>query len=125
MSAGGSDGSEPIIVLDELHLKPGMLETFLAALESSYRPGAEARGQKLRHTWITPPTETAGVGLSVLLVWELAGVPGFWQMRSQNATPEVSAFWSDCEALIESRTRRFAVGANALEEFEGLGRLNA
>jgi hypothetical protein len=127
MSAGESEASTPtpIMVLDELQLKPGMLDPFLEALESRYRPGAEARGQKLLHTWVTPPTETAGIGLSVLLVWELAGVPGFWQMRSQNATPEVTAWWSDCEAFIESRTRRFAVGVDALAEFEDLGRLNA
>lgn len=125
MGADGSEGDAPIIVLDELQLKPGMLEAFLEALESRYRPGAEARGQRLLHSWVTPPSETAGVGLSVLLVWELAGVPGFWQMRSQNATPEVQAWWADCEAFIESRTRRFAVGADALAEFESLGRLNA
>ena len=125
MGANGSEGDAPIIVLDELHLKPGRLEAFLEAFESRYRPGAEARGQKLLHTWVTPPTQTSGVGPSVLLVWELAGVPGFWQMRSQNATPEVLTWWADCEAFIESRTRRFAVGADVLAEFEALGRLNA
>jgi len=116
---------DPIFVLDEVQLKPGKLDAFLDAMESRYRPAAEARGQCLIHTWITPPTLTEGIALSVLLVWRLEGVPGFWQMRSQNSTEEVASWWSDCEEFITSRTRRFAAGPNSVPGFEALGRLNA
>ena len=125
MSNAQADRVEPIFVLDEFQLKPGMLEPFLEAMESRYRPDAEARGQTLVHTWVTPPTTTDGVKHVVLLVWRLEGVPGFWRMRSQNSTDEIAAWWSDCEALIESRTRRIAASPSALPCFEALGRLNA
>ena len=125
MSTAQAESVEPIFVLDEIRLKPGMLDPFLEAMESRYRPGAEARGQMLIHTWVTPPTTAEGVTLEVLLVWRLEGVPGFWRMRSQNSTDEIAAWWSDCEALIESRTRRIAASPSALSGFEALGRLNA
>jgi len=125
MSAAQAEGADPVFVLDELRLKPGMLTPFLEAMESRYRPEAEARGQTLIHTWVTPPISTEGIAISVLLVWQLEGVPGFWRMRSQNSTAEVAAWWSDCEMFIESRTRRFAASPGALPGFEALGRLNA
>jgi hypothetical protein len=116
---------DSIYVLDELELKPGQLDAFLEAMEARYRPAAEARGQKLIHTWVTPPTETLGITQSVLLVWHLAGIPGFWTMRSQNASPEVAAWWADSGEFIASRTRRFAASPTAVPGFEVLGRLNA
>ena len=125
MSGSGTEADDSIFVLDELQLKPGTLDVFLEAMESRYRPQAEARGQELIHLWVTPPTTTDGISLSVLLVWRLEGVPGFWRMRSQNSTPEIAAWWSDCEALIESRTRRFAASPGSVPGFEALGRLNA
>jgi hypothetical protein len=125
MSAAQAEPFDPIFVLDEFRLKTGMLEPFLEAMESRYRPDAEARGQTLIHTWVTPPTTTEGVALEVLLVWRLEGVPGFWRMRSQNSTDEVAAWWSDCEAWIESRTRRFAASPGAMSGFESLGRRSA
>jgi len=120
------EGCEPpIFVLDELVLRPGMLEPFMAALEQDYRPGAEARGQRLLHRWVTPPTTAAGAEHAVLLVWQLDGVAGFWTMRSQNATPEVVAWWADAERFIRSRTRRFAAESEALAGLDALGRIHA
>ena len=125
MSIAQDRSDDSIFVLDELQLKPGMLDAFLEAMESRYRPAAEARGQELIHVWVTPPTTTDGVSLSVLLVWRLEGVPGFWQMRSQNSTEEIAAWWSDCDTYIDSRTRRFAASPTSVPGFEALGRLNA
>ena len=116
--------ADPIYVLDELHLKPGMLDAFLASMRANYLPGAEARGQVLVHTWVTPPTSTDGIPMSVLLVWRLEGVAGFWRMRSQNATPDVVQWWKDCEAFVDSRSRRFAASPSSIPAFEALGRLN-
>jgi hypothetical protein len=116
---------ESIYVLDELQLKPGQLAAFLEAMETHYRPGAEARGQQLIHTWVTPPTHTPGITQNVLLVWRLSGVEGFWTMRSQNASPEVAEWWAESVDYIESRTRRFAAAPSAIPGFEALGRLNA
>ena len=115
---------EPIYVLDEVELRPGMLDAFLEAMHERYRPDAEARGQRLLHTWVTPPTLIEGIPQTVLLVWQLEGVAGFWQMRSQNATPEVMSWWADCDAFVHRRTRRFAAEFEALAGLDALGRQN-
>ena len=38
-----SESSDPIYVVDELDLRPGMLDAFLKALEVDYEPGARHR----------------------------------------------------------------------------------
>ncbi len=116
---------DPITIIDELELRPGMLRPFLEALHADYLPGAEARGLTLLHTWVTPPVELAEGGTRVLLVWQVDGVPGFWRMRSGSAGPEVAAWWQACERFVVSRTRRTAVEAEALPRFEAAGRLHA
>jgi len=128
----GADGREAsagpetdaIFVVDELHLKTGCLDVFLGALHERYVPGAAARGQRLVQTLVTPPTATEGLAQSVMLIWRLEGVAGFWEMRSQNATPDIAAWWADCEAFIESRTRRYAAAPEAIPGFDALGRLS-
>ena len=122
--AAPDPNSDPVYVIDELLLKPGRLEAFLSAMEARYRPGAEARGQRLVQTLVTPPTETDGVAQSVILTWVLDGVAGFWTMRSQNSTEEVAAWWAECESFIQSRSRRLAAEPGAIAGLEALGRLN-
>ncbi len=117
--------AEPIYVLDEVELEPDRLDAFLDALEKGYRPAAEARGLHLIHRFVTPPTTTPGIRQSVILVWQLDGVPGFWRMRSQNAAPEIAAWWQQVERLIRRRSRRFAAAPEAIAGFEALGRANA
>jgi hypothetical protein len=114
-----------IFVLDELELRPGMLEPFREALARDYLPLAEARGMKLLHTWVSPPVELASGGTRVLIVWRLAGVPGFWRMRAQSDPAALDAWWRSCERFAVSRTRRFAADADALGELGALGRIHA
>ena len=123
--AASDPGADPVYVIDELVLQPGRLDAFLSAMETRYRPGAEARGQRLVQTLVTPPTATEGVAQSVILIWVLDGVPGFWTMRSQNSTEEVAAWWDECETFVQTRSRRFAAAPDAIAGFEALGRLNA
>ena len=116
----------PVYVLDEVELRAGVdADVFLSALDARYRPGAERRGMTLRHRWVTPPETPPGVGATVLLVWSVSGVAGFWTMRSQNAAPEVADWWRECEALCVRRTRRFAVDADARAAFAAAGREHA
>jgi hypothetical protein len=115
----------PVFALDELELRPGMLEPFRAALAREYRPLAEARGMTLLHTWVTPPIELAAGGTRVVLVWQLAGVEGFWRMRAQSDPAPLDAWWRSCERFAVSRTRRFAADADALAELGALGRRHA
>lgn len=116
----------PIHVIDELELKPGVdLDAFVAEFRSSYIVLAKQRGMSLRHLWVTPPEGPPAVNPTVIAVWELAGVPGFWQMRSQNSVPEVAAWWSRCDEDCVRRTRRFAVGVDDREAFSAAGRVHA
>ena len=124
-ASGSADEREAIYVLDELALRPGRLGDFLAAMERDYRPAAEARGQRLVHTWVTPPTRVEGPETTLLLVWRLEGIPGFWGMRSRNAEPEVQRWWQDCEAFVVRRTRRFVASPEAVDGFDAAGRANA
>ena len=121
----GAPGTDAVFIIDELRLKEGSLTPFLTALHERYCPSAAARGQHLVQTLVTPPTMTEGIAQSVLLLWRLEGIAGFWQARSQNATPEVAAWWADCEDFIESRTRRYAAAPESLPGFDALGKLNA
>ena len=114
----------PVYVLDELRLRPGQTEAFLDAFEGEYRPGAEARGMELLHTWVTPPEGPPDQGESVLLVWRLDGVAGFWRMRSQNAAPEVLDWWRRCEEFVVERSRRYAVEPAARDAFSAAGRVH-
>ena len=115
----------PVSILDELEIRPGQLAAFLESVERDYRPGAEARGMRLVHRWVTPPVEQPGLVNRVLLVWEVDGVEGFWRMRSQNAAPEVAAFWQATEAFVAQRTRRYAAEADALAALAAAGQVNA
>lgn len=117
-----SDPSDIIYLIDEVELRPGMTDAFLEAFRARYLPGARERGMELIHTWVTPPESPPETGQTVLLIWALAGIPGFWRMRSQNAAPEIAAWWRECEQYCVRRTRRFAVTPEAREGFAAAGR---
>jgi hypothetical protein len=119
-----SDASDPVYVLDELELRPQMLEPFLAALAADYEPSALERGMQRMHTWVTPPFELAEGGTRVLLVWRLEGAGGFWAGRSTSSDPAVLEFWERCERFIVTRSRRYAAEASALPALAAAGRVN-
>ncbi len=119
-------GGDPVFVIDELVLRDGQLDAFLDAFASDYRPGAEARGQRLLHLLVSPPTRAVALPQTVTLLWQLDGIAGFWGMRSQNATEDVVAFWADCDAKWStSRSRRLAATPEALPLLDAAGRVNA
>jgi hypothetical protein len=124
--ADEGSGSPPIFVIDDLRLRAGQLDPFLEALETRYRPGAEARGQRLLHVLVNPPTRALDMPYSVVLLWEIDGIAGFWGVRSQNAAEDVVAFWRDCDAQwVESRTRRTAAASTSLASLDAVGQVNA
>lgn len=117
--------NDRVFVLDELELRPGKLDAFLAAFETGYLPAARARGMTLLHRWVTPPLELPEGGSSVLLVWSLSGPAGFWTMRSQSGTEEVAQWWRHCDGFITRRSRRLAAEASALPRLEAAGKRHA
>ena len=116
---------QTVYLIDELEIREGLLDEFLAAFRERYLPDAVARGMELRHTWVTPPEGPPGANPSVMLVWGLEGIPGFWRMRSQNGAPEIAAWWRECDRYCVTRTRRFAVDCDAREAFAAAGRVRA
>ena len=120
-----SQAAETIYMIDEIELHPDRLDTFLEAFGARYLPLAKQRGMELLHTWVTPPEGPPGAGETVLLVWGLAGVPGFWQMRSQTGLPGVAEWWQECDTLCVRRTRRFAAAPEALPGMRAAGRVHA
>ena len=119
-----SDATDPIWLIDEIELLPDVADDFFSAFDARYLPGARERGMELVHRWITPPEPPPGVGPTVILVWQLAGVPGFWRMRSQNGAPEIGDWWREAERYCVRRTRRFAVAADARAGFAAAGRVH-
>lgn len=119
-----SDATDTIYLIDEIELLPDVADDFLAALDARYVPGARSRGMELVHVWITPPEPPPGVGPTVLLVWALAGVPGFWRMRSRNSAPEIADWWREAERYHVRRTRRVAVTPDARAGFSAAGRVH-
>jgi hypothetical protein len=78
----------------------------------------------LLHTWVTPPEGPPGLGETVLLVWSLNGIPGFWQMRSQTGLAGIAEWWSECDDYCVRRTRRFAVEPAARAGYLAAGRVH-
>ncbi len=120
-----SDKNDTIYLIDEIELRPDVTDEFLAAFRARYLPGTRDRGMELIHTWVTPPECPPATGATVLFVWALAGVPGFWRMRSQNAAPEIADWWHECERYCVRRTRRFAVTPESRADFSAAARVHA
>ncbi len=120
-----SEAADTIYMIDEIELHPDRLEPFLEAFRARYLPIAEQRGMQLLHTWVTPPEGPPDLGETVLLVWGLAGIPGFWQMRSQTGLPGIAEWWSECDTFCVRRTRRFAVTPEARPAYLAAGRVHA
>ena len=112
-------------MIDELEVRPGHADELLAAMRERYLPIAHERGMELRHCWITPPEGPPGASSTVLLVWAVDGVAGFWRMRSQSGLPGIAAWWSECDRLCVRRSRRTAIAPDAREGFASAGRRHA
>ena len=74
---------------------------------------------------VTPPEAPHSVHATLIAVWELEGIAGFWRMRSQNRRPEVVDWWAACDLQCVRRTRRFAVAPDDLKAMSAAGRGHA
>jgi len=98
----------PLFVLDQIELRPGKLATFREKLEREYLPAAASRGLTLVDAWLTPPLELHDAGNELVLLWSLADIAAFWEMRRlQGEDPGIDQWWQDADTDIASRSRRF------------------
>jgi hypothetical protein len=66
---------------------------------------------------ITPPLELDDEPTTLLLWWSLPDAAGFWAAkRGAVSDPAVSAFWSEVDRVVDSRSRRFL---SPLDETDG------
>ena len=99
---------EPIFVLDRIQLHPGKLRGFREKLAREYVPAAQSRGLMLVDSWLTPPLDMHDAGNDVVLLWSLADVGAFWEMRRlQGEDPEGAHWWEGTEEWVASRSRQF------------------
>ena len=99
---------EPIFVLDRIRLHPGKLGGFREKLVREYVPGAQGRGLMLVDSWLTPPLDMHDAGNDLVLLWSLADVGAFWEMRRlQGEDPEGALWWEGTGEWVASRSRQF------------------
>lgn len=97
-----------IYMVDEITLKPGRLRAFNAAFAKDYLPRAKERGLALIGSWITPPMEMKGEANTVVVLWGIDGLDGFWRQRKGvSQDPAIKAWWAKVAPSIASRSRRF------------------
>jgi len=98
---------EPVFFLDRIVLRPGKLRAFRDKLAGEYVPAAHARGLRLVDAWLTPPLELHDDGNELVLLWSLADVGAFWEMRRlQGEDPEGARWWDGLDEWVVSRSRQ-------------------
>jgi len=104
-------------LVDQITVKPGQGRAFLQAYMERYVPGAQARGLELEQRWVTPPLWLEQQSNTLVFVWSLRGAQGFWAMSLQGRLdPAVQDWWwSEAQALVESRQRYIVGDAADLE----------
>lgn len=99
---------EPIFILDQITLRPGKLGEFREKLAREYLPAARDRGLRLVDSWLTPPLEMHDAGNDLVLLWSLADIGAFWEMRRlQGEDPEGAHWWEGTGEWVASRSRQF------------------
>lgn len=98
---------EPVFLLDRIALRPGKLRAFRDKLAQEYLPAAQDRGLHLVDAWLTPPLELHDDGNELVLLWSLADVGAFWEMRRlQGEDPAGALWWEDLGEWVVSRSRQ-------------------
>jgi hypothetical protein len=108
--------NETIYILDEVTVKPGRAEEFLAAYMEKYAPKARARGMTLVHRWMTPPLWLKEQSNTLYIIWTVQGAKAWWQMSFLGRRdPAVFGWWEEAEAMIVTRRHCFLSDIAELE----------
>lgn len=99
--------NESIYVLDRLVAQPGQGEALHRRYLDEYVSVASERGLTLEHCLVSPPMWLEGGQSNTLLfVWSVKGVEGYWGVEARaRLDPASGAWWREIEPMLVSRTR--------------------
>ena len=99
-----------VYLIDQVTPKPGLAQAFVQAWRERYVPGAQARGMRLEHIWVTPPLWLEDQSNTLTIIWSVRGAEGFWSMSYQGRQdPSLQDWWwNEAAPMIESRQRHVA-----------------
>jgi hypothetical protein len=99
--------NESIYILDRLVAQPGQGEALHRRYLDEYVPVASERGLTLEHRWVSPPMWLEGGQSNTLLfVWSVKGVEGYWGVEARARFDSASGdWWREIEPMLVSRTR--------------------
>ena len=103
-------GDVTVYLVDQIVPKPGLAQAFMREYRERYVPGAQARGMRLEHSWVTPPVWLEDQSNTLIVIWSLRGAEGFWSMSFQGRQdPSLQDWWwREAAPMIESRQRFIA-----------------
>ncbi|ODR04822.1 hypothetical protein BHQ15_16560 [Mycolicibacillus koreensis] len=105
-----------VFVVDRVETKPGQAREFVQRYLAEYAPGARERGMTLQHILVSPPIWFPDRSNTVTATWTLPGPTQWWQMTWKGRVdPQLGRWWSQIEALVESRTRSVAAAADDVD----------
>jgi len=110
--------AERVYIIDRITVKPGQGEAFARACRERYQPGAEARGMRLELNLVAPPLWLQDQANTLLYVWSVEGVAGYWGMSFQGRQDPALQdwWWQEAAPLIESRERWVAASLDGLSQ---------
>jgi hypothetical protein len=106
------EGAMRIFILDEIVVKPGLLDTYRDAWRARYRPAAEQRGMMLEGAWQSP----AGMdyddrAVTLYYLWSVEDVKAWWAMRLSRTADgrderfDKLAWWQESKTMTLARKR--------------------
>ena len=101
-----------ILILDEIVVKPGLVQDYRRAYRARYVPAAERRGMTLAGAWQSPAgRDYDDLPTTLYYLWSVADVAGWWAMRLSRTSDgtderfEKLAWWEESDRMTLGRKR--------------------
>lgn len=104
-------------ILDQIEVQADRLSALRQLIETSYKPGAIARGMTQAATWISPPVAVPGTPNTLWVLWQVPDIGAWWGMRQRAGfDPALPAYWAEVDKLCSRRDRHYLVDGEPLVE---------
>lgn len=109
--------SAPIWIIDDVVVRPGQGQAFLATYLKDYAPGAASRGLTLVHQMVEPAMWLDDEPNRILFIWSAPDAGAIWVSKHvARGTADVTTFWEvTAPPFIISRERSITAEASQLE----------